>query len=237
MTPRCPKKAARWPQDDPKMPQDDPKMPQDGPKMAPRGTQEGPKTTPRRPQDASKNDLMFISLNITAKNSPRRSQDPPKRPPNPPGTPPGGGPGGLRDRARGFQNASSGLPRPFDMQSRCRYQCQCRCPCRRLFLHCNASMELGQGRRRPPGCDTQRDFPQALFCLDEYGPIENTPTLRDTCVHLFVAGFIDRCMFMASFIDRRCKRRPRARNTGRRSIAAGVFNPPPRERSERSRAF
>ena len=25
-----------------------------------------------------------------------------------------------------------------------------------------------------------------------------------------------------------CKRRPRARNTGRRSIAAGVFNPPPR---------
>ena len=48
---------------------------------------------------------------------------------------------------------------------------------------------------------------KALFCLDEYGPIENAPTLKDACVHLFMAGFIDRCVFTASFIGR-CMQAP-----------------------------
>ena len=53
---------------------------------------DGPKTAPGRPRDASNNDVTFIPLGISAKNSPRDSQDLPKRPPNPPRTPPGGTP-------------------------------------------------------------------------------------------------------------------------------------------------
>ena len=70
--------------------------------MAPGGP---PKTTPRRPQDASKNDLIFTSLDIASKSSPRDPQDPPKRPPRPPLDPSWGPPGDLQDAARGLQDA------------------------------------------------------------------------------------------------------------------------------------
>ena len=132
MAPRWLQDGPNWPQDGPRWPQDVPKRPQVGPKMAPRGAQDGPKTAPRRPQDASKNDLMFTSSGITAKNSPRGSQDPPKRPPDPLRTPPGGplrrdpprspqdpsweAPGGLQDPPE----ASKTPPWGFQSLSKCK---------------------------------------------------------------------------------------------------------------------
>ena len=50
----------------------------------------GPKTAPKRPQDASKNDLLFTSSGITAKNPPEVPGILPKRPPDPPKTTSGG---------------------------------------------------------------------------------------------------------------------------------------------------
>ena len=37
-------------------------------------------------------------------------------------------------------------------------------------------------------------FHWPLFCQDENGPMENTPTLRDTCVDPFMARCINPCM-------------------------------------------
>ena len=82
-----------------------------------------------------------------------------------------------------------------------------------------SGMRHWQSRRRPPVCDTQRDFPQVFLLVEVNTGLWKT--FLPSEAHAFIYSSLN------PPIDA-CKRRPRARNTGRRSIAAGVFNPPPR---------
>ena len=167
----------------PRWPQGGLKMRQDGPKRDPRGAQDGPKTPPR----TTLSSLLRVSPPRTPQEAPGT---PPRGPQTPPRTPPGGLPEASGTPQEASQTASQGLPRPFQMQSRCRYRCQCCSLCRRPFLHCN---KLQKSLTRPPEASGMR-----------YETRFYTGPSLVTWLHPPIDA---------------CKRRPRTRNTGRRSIA------------------